>query len=139
MKRLVMVALLMFAGIASCKRSDNSATTGDPLTGMWSGDFGPAFYDRNTISLQLKWDGSTLTGVVQPGDPTGRMYRKFSGFPIENASFDPVTGVVKFDAVYQPKGRRYLILGKVSRNSLMGTWTRPDDNRDGDFRLIRQR
>jgi hypothetical protein len=109
------------------------------LTGTWVGDFGPAFYDRNTISLELKWDGNNLTGLVKPGDPSGRMYRNFPGFPIENASFDPKTGMVQFEATYQPKRRRYLIQGKVSHNSFIGTWTRPDENRDGNFRLTRKR
>jgi hypothetical protein len=65
------------------------------------------------------------------------MYRNFTGFPIENASFDPKTGSVKFEAMYQPKGRRYVIQGKVSRNTLSGTWTRQDG--DGDFKLTRKR
>jgi len=134
MKRLVLFALLLASGIASCAQRDDSPS-GDP-SGTWIGDFGPAFYDRNTISLQLTWDGNNLTGMVQPGVPGARMYRNFAGFQIENASFDPKTGTVKFEAMYQPKGRRYLIQGKVSRNTLSGTWTRPDA--DGDFKLTRK-
>ena len=134
MKRLAVVALLLLGAITSCAHPDDSAIS-DP-TGTWIGDFGPAFYDRNTISLQLKWDGSNLTGIVQPGVPGARMYRNFAGFPIENASFDPKSGTVKFETMYQPKGRRYLIQGKVSRNTLSGTWTRSDA--DGDFKLTKK-
>ncbi|HLH31139.1 MAG TPA: hypothetical protein VKY31_08045 [Terriglobia bacterium] len=134
-RRLVVLLLISLSG---CSHAANSPATGDPLTGTWIGDFGPAFYDRNTISLELKWDGSNLTGSVKPGTPGARMYRNFSGFPIENASFDPRTGTVKFEAMYQPKGRRYIIEGKVSGSTLTGTWTRPDEKRDGDFKLTRK-
>ena len=136
--RHTVVTFLVVCVIAGCSRSREPLSGGDPLTGTWIGDFGPAFYDRNTISLELKWDGNNLTGVVKPGDPGGRMYRNFAGFPIENASFDAKTGMVKFEAMYQPKQRRYLIQGKVSRNSFTGTWTRPDENKDGNFRLTRK-
>ena len=108
------------------------------MTGTWVGDFGPAFYDRNTISLELKWDGKTLTGTIKPGVPGARMYRNFEGFPIEKASFDPDTGVVKFEAMYQPRGRRYIIEGKLKGNTLSGTWNRPEENKDGDFKLTRK-
>jgi hypothetical protein len=130
--------LLSLCLAASCSRAGDSAGSGDPLTGTWVGDFGPAFYDRNTISLELNWDGTHLTGMVKPGVPGARMYKNFQGFPIENASFDPKTGILKFQASYQPRGRVYLIEGKVSRNTINGTWARPEERKDGDFKLTRK-
>jgi hypothetical protein len=139
MKRLFALSLLLSMGLAmSCARVQGSAEGTDPVTGTWVGDFGPAFYDRNTISVELKWDGKNLTGTIKPGDPSGRMYRNFQGFPIENASFDPATGIVKFEALYQVRGRRYFIEGKVNRNTFTGKWTRPDEDKDGDFKLTRK-
>ncbi|PYS27362.1 MAG: hypothetical protein DMG11_16720 [Acidobacteria bacterium] len=135
----VVCLLLGLCLVASCApASQGSQEGGDPLTGTWVGDFGPAFYDRNTISLELNWDGKKLTGMVRPGTPGGRMYRNFTGFPIENASFDPATGVVKFEATYEPRGRRYVIEAKLNKNTLSGTWNRPQEKRDGDFKLTRQ-
>jgi hypothetical protein len=136
--RYLGLTFILVCIVTGCSRPGESLHEGDPLTGTWIGDFGPAFYDRNTISLELKWDGNNLTGFVKPGDPGGRMYRNFAGFPIENASFDPKTGMVKFEATYQPKRRRYVIQGKVSRNSFIGTWTRPEENKEGNFRLMRK-
>ena len=136
MKRLVAVGLLLFGGIISCAHPDVSPP-GDP-SGTWIGDFGPGFYDRNTISLQLQWDGKNLTGLIQPGTPGARMYRNFVGFPIENATFDPKSGTMKFEATYQPKRRRYLIQGRVGGKTLTGKWTRPEDKADGDFKLTRK-
>jgi hypothetical protein len=85
----------------------------------------------------LNWDGTKLTGMLRPGNPAGRMYRNFQSFPIENATFDAANGVVKFEAMFQPKGRHYFIEGKLKRNTLSGTWNRPDENKDGDFKLSR--
>jgi hypothetical protein len=142
MKWLVTLSLFVSIAVAfSCSRVQGSPgleENGDTLTGTWIGDFGPAFYDRNTISLELKWDGKNLTGMVVPGDPNGRMYRNFQGFPIENASFDPATGIVKFEATYKARDRHYYIQGKLNKNTLSGTWKRPEDRADGDFKLTRK-
>ena len=133
---LLLVSCFLLVACASSESADESG--GDPLTGTWVGDFGPAFYDRNTISLELKWDGRELTGLIRPGVQGGRMYREFPAFPIENASFDPATGVVKFEAMYKPRGRHYFIEAKLKNKTLSGTWNRPDENRDGDFKLKRK-
>ena len=139
MKRLHMVSLLLsFCLALSCSRAQGLEERSDPLTGTWVGDFGPAFYDRNTITLELKWDGKNLTGMVRPGIPGARMYRNFDSFPIQNASFDPKTGTVKLEATYQPRGRHYVIEGKLNKNTLSGSWNRPDENKDGDFKLTRK-
>jgi hypothetical protein len=139
MGRLHLVCLLLSLGLAaSCASPEEPPEDGDPLTGTWVGEFGPAFYDRNTITLDLNWDGKSLTGTVRPGNPAGRMYRNFESFPIENASFDPNTRVIKFEAVFQPRGRHYFIEGKVDRRTLSGTWNRPDEKKDGDFKLSRK-
>lgn len=130
--------LTCFCLLASCASSQISRQGGDPLTGTWVGDFGPAFYDRNTISLELHWDGKELTGMIRPGVQGARMYRNFAGFPIENTSFDPKTGTVKFEATYNPKARRYVIEAKLKNDTLSGTWNRPEEHRDGDFKLTRQ-
>ena len=135
--------LLGYLVVASCAliscaaSSKDNPQNGDALTGVWVGDFGPAFFDRNTISLELHWDGKELSGMIRPGVQGGRMYRNFPPFPIENTSFDPQTGSVKFEANYQQRSRRYFIEGKVKKNTLSGTWNRPDDNRTGDFKLTR--
>jgi hypothetical protein len=135
----VAVLLVSCVTLASCSGEDDSPATGggDP-TGTWVGDFGPAFYDRNTISLELNWDGKELTGAIKPGVQGGRMYRDFKPFPIENGSYDPESGVLKFEATYNPRGRKYLIEAKLAKNTLSGTWKRPEENRDGDFKLKRQ-
>jgi len=133
---LLIVALCVTS--SACRGSEGThQASGDP-TGTWVGDFGPAFYDRNTISVELHWDGKELTGSIRPGVQGGRMYREFKAFPIENASFDPASGKVKFEATYAPRGRKYVIDGKVSKDTFSGTWNRPEENKDGDFKLTRK-
>ncbi len=135
--KILPALLLVTSLIAACRSANSSTEIGDP-TGTWVGDFGPAFYDRNTISLELHWDGHTLTGMVRPGSPGGRMYRNFAGFPIQNASFEPQTGMLKFEATYQARHRHYFIAGRVGKTILSGTWNRPDDRADGDFKLTKK-
>src|SRR4030095_10189354 len=43
------------------------AQEGHPLTGTWSGDWGPSTTQRNHITLVLNWDGKNVTGVMNPG------------------------------------------------------------------------
>jgi hypothetical protein len=133
-----MLVLVSCCAFVSCKKSEATEPAGGDPTGTWVGDFGPAFYDRNTISVELHWDGKELTGNIRPGVQGGRMYRDFKAFPIENALFDPSTGAVKFEATYSPRGRRYIIAGKVTKNTFSGTWNRPEENKDGDFKLTRK-
>jgi hypothetical protein len=135
--RVLIEALLIACLLTSCGVSESAQQGGDP-NGTWVGDFGPAFYDRNTISLELHWDGNELTGMIRPGVQGGRMYRNFEGFPIENTSFDPKSGTLKFEATYKPRARHYIIQGKLKSNTMSGTWNRPDDNRDGDFKMTRK-
>lgn len=138
MRRPVCLILSLCLAV-SCAPAEGTEETSDPLSGTWVGDFGPAFYDRNTITLELNWDGKSLTGMVRPGIPGGRMYRNFDSFPIDHASFDPQTGKVKFEATYRPRGRHYVIEGKVAKNTMSGSWNRPDEKMDGDFKLTRKR
>ena len=74
MRRFVLVcAFAMLVMSAAAQQQD-------PLTGTWVGDFGPSQYDRNPITVDLKWDGKSLTGAIKPGPSGTPMYRNFDGF-----------------------------------------------------------
>ena len=100
----------------------------DPLSGTWTGDWGPSPGDRNEVTVELKLDGGKLTGVVNPGQ---------NAVELMNASFDPETGVVKMEAEAPGRGGtfHYMIEGKLEGNTLTGTWNH--DNRDGDFKITK--
>lgn len=102
----------------------------DPLSGSWSGDWGPSAADRNTVTVDLKWDGKALTGTVNPG-PTATELQK--------CTFDAKTGAVHMEA--DAKNRRgvvvhYVIDGKVEGNTMSGSWNH--DARKGDFKITKK-
>jgi len=84
----------------------------DPLTGTWTGDSGPNAADRNTVNVDLKWDGKVLTSVVhsincQRPDVTP-----------QKSTFDPTTGTLHIETdVPNPRGGpaiHYVIDGKLA-------------------------
>src|SRR5262249_31322181 len=58
-----LLACLAMAVTAFAKRS------GDPLSGTWTGDWGPNANDRNNVNVDLKLDGKALTGTVHSVNP----------------------------------------------------------------------
>ena len=102
----------------------------DPLTGTWTGDWGPTETHRNPVTVELKWDGKALSGTVNPGP---------NAVALQKCTFDPKTGAVHLEA--DAKSRRgtdihYVIDGKVENNTMTGSWNH--DNRKGDFKITKQ-
>ena len=99
----------------------------DPLTGTWTGDWGPSATHRNPVTVDLKWDGKALTGVVKT---TGR-----PDVPLSNSTFDAKTGAVKMEAEATNRGAtaKYVIEGTLDGANLTGSWNH--DNTKGDFKL----
>jgi hypothetical protein len=67
------------------------------------------------------------------------MYRNFTPFPIQKAVFDPKTATIKFEGLFAPRDRNYVIEAKVNGDQMSGTWNRPTELRSGDFKLTRQK
>ena len=106
---------------------------GDPLTGTWSGDWGPNAADRNTVTVNLKWDAKVLTGVVHSIN-----YQR-PDVTLQKATFDPTSGAVHMEAdVPNPRGGtiHYVIDGKLVNGTMSGSWNH--DGRKGDFKLTKQ-
>jgi hypothetical protein len=105
----------------------------DPLSGTWTGDWGPNAADRNQVSVELKWDGKALSGVVKSVRPARGEVN------LSNSSFDPATQTVKMEAeTKNPRSGqtiKYVIQGKLSGNTLTGSWNH--DERTGDFKLTK--
>ena len=59
---LSLAACLVLAASAFAQKSGS-----DPLSGTWVGDWGPSAADRNQVTVELKWDGTALSGTVNPG------------------------------------------------------------------------
>ena len=106
----------------------------DPLTGTWTGDWGPNAQDRNQVAVDLKWDGKALTGVVKSTQPAR------GEVPLSNSTYNAATQTVKMEAeAKNPRSGtavKYVIEGKVEGNSMTGSWTH--DARKGDFKLTKK-
>ena len=99
----------------------------DPLSGTWKGDWGPSEKDRNAVELELKFDGTTLTGTVNPGA---------NAIPLSKAAFNAGTITMEADAKgHDGKPVHYTIEGKVEGTSMTGTWNH--DDKKGDFKLTK--
>jgi hypothetical protein len=120
-------AMMCFALTASVGAQSK---TGDPVSGSWSGDWGPSEADRNTVTVELKWDGKALTGSVNPGP---------NAIALQKCAFDAKTGAVHLEA--DAKSRRgadihYVIDGKIEGATMSGSWNH--DNRKGDFKITKK-
>ena len=102
----------------------------DPISGTWSGDWGPSRFDRNPVTVNLKWDGKTLTGNVNPGP---------NAVAIKNGTFDAKTNTLHIEADARGRGNQilhYVIDGKLEKDTLSGSWNH--DNRKGDFKITKR-
>ena len=136
------------------------AQEGHPLTGTWYGDFGSTPGKRNDLTVVMKWDGTTVSGIVNPGPgvvpiKTARLDVKLGipgrqavpargGNPAEPAvEATPSTFLVHFevDAKNKTGGMEHFIFdGKIENpvagnRTIVGTWTCA--NTRGDFKLRR--
>ena len=105
----------------------------DPLTGTWSGDWGPNAADRNTVNVNLKWDGKTLTGTVHSVN-----YQR-PDVMLQKATFDASSGNIHMEAdAPNPRGGaiHYVIDGKLANGTMSGSWNH--DGRKGDFKLTKK-
>ena len=101
----------------------------DPLSGTWIGTWGPTPTHRNAVTLELKWDGKTLKGTVNPGP---------NAIKLQKTSFDATTGMVHLEADAESMGKKihYVIDGKVQNGTLVGSWNH--DSKKGDFKLAKK-
>jgi hypothetical protein len=104
-------------------------SVGDPLSGKWSGNWGPTPSHRHIVVLELKWDGKTLKGTINPGP---------NAYRLQKTSFDPNTGAIHLEVDAGSMGHRlhYFIDAKVEDGLLFGTWHHT--KLQGDFRLTKK-
>jgi hypothetical protein len=124
--------ILTFLSIVACLLVVVSALAQDPLSGTWTGDWGPSPSDRNDVTLALKWDGKALTGNITGGTNVS------GAIPIQKATFDPKTGAVHMETDVKSRGAmvHYVIDGKLEKGTMAGSWNH--DNRKGDFKLTKK-
>lgn len=112
----------------------------DPLSGTWTGDWGPTPSDRNHVTVELKWDGKSVTGFVSGSGNVAGPGTAVVSYKIDfkKASYDPKTGSLHLEADAYARGYKvhYIIDGPLQNDTLSGTWKHGD--RKGNFKLSRQ-
>lgn len=97
------------------------AQEGHPLVGSWHGDRGATVRSRTDVTLIMDWDGTQLTGLVNPG---------FEGMTLQNAKLNPKDWTVHFEVDAKDasgKTTRCIVDGKIAKlgsdqRTLTGTW-----------------
>lgn len=124
----LLCVVLCFAVAGSVLAQGKAAA--DPISGQWTGDWGPSAADRNQVVVDLKFDGKALTGTVNPGP---------NAIAIAKATFDEKTGAVHMEADAKGRGGanvHYVIDGKLDKGKMSGSWNH--DNRKGDFAITKK-
>jgi hypothetical protein len=110
------------------------AQEGHPLSGTWTGDWGPSTGPRNHITLVMNWDGDKITGVMNPGPDSAPL----------NVYVDYASWSVHIDAESKDAGGKATRIeaeGKFEdmgspRRKLVGTWRQ--GSVAGDFKVTRE-
>ena len=107
----------------------------DPLSGTWTGDWGPSAGDRNQVSVDLKWDGKALTGTVHSLNP-----KRDDVALLAKSTYTAAGSKVHLEAeAKSPRGGQtvhYTIDGTISGTTMSGAWNH--DASKGDFKLTRK-
>jgi hypothetical protein len=122
--RKVLAALLWFAVAAN-------AQEGFPLDGTWRATLPAAVNSPTTIVLIMQWDGSRVTGTINPG-PEGVDFSEArlnpEGWKVSVAAKDPKGAAIQFEGVLSD-------LGKYSR-VITGQWTQ--GGKSQEIRFVRE-
>ncbi|HEY2380496.1 MAG TPA: hypothetical protein VGK48_04870 [Terriglobia bacterium] len=127
MKLKIVCSISIFMLLAACGPKAGPSTA--PPSGRWTGDYGPNAERRDPITLDLKWDNTTLRGTVQAGTRS---------LDVTQAVFKPEMSAINIQFDAQANGRtvHYVVDGKIEGNKMAGTWSH--DGEQGDFQLTRQ-
>jgi hypothetical protein len=125
--------ILIFVVLLACSPA---AQEGHPLVGSWHGDRGTSPKNRTDVTLVMDWDGTRITGIVNPG---------FEGMALQNARLVPKDWSVHFELDSKDgsgKVVRCVVDGKIDRlgsdqRTLAGTWVCGGAKQD--FQLTRDR
>jgi hypothetical protein len=110
------------------------AQQGHPLTGTWSGDWGPAPTQRNALTLVLNWDGKNVTGVINPGPDS---------IPIASVYVDVTNWTIRIEADAKDQAGKPAHIAAEGRledlgsyhRKLSGAWSMGATK--GDFKVTR--
>ena len=97
----------------------------NPVNGTWSGNWNPKGGIPDAITIELRQEGSKVTGQFL--NPAAMEFSK--------TSFNSKTGALMIEATDKKTGKLYKIDGKIQGNELKGTLAVGDTS--GEMRLIK--
>ncbi len=112
------------------------AQEGHPLSGTWRGDWGPSAAHRNPVTVVMRWDGQTVSGVLNPGPVA---------VPLQAATFDPATWGVRFEIEATDQSGnpvQFTVVGtlenygSLQHQQIIGIWSHAGAR--GDFKITLQ-
>ena len=111
------------------------AQEGHPLTGTWSGDWGPTVTQRNHVTVVMNWDGKNVTGTLFNPAPDAT--------PIGGVFLDVTNWTVRIEADGKDQSGKAVHItaeGKLddiasAHRKITGTWMQGSTK--GDFKLTR--
>ena len=110
------------------------AQQGHPLTGTWTGDWGPSLAKRNPVTFVMNWDGKNVTGLINPGP---------DAIPLASVFVDVTNWTVRIEADTKDQAGKPVHIsaeGKLDdiasyHRTIRGTWHQGVVN--GDFKVTR--
>jgi hypothetical protein len=127
------VAAFLIASVIGLSVLAGAAQEGHPLTGTWSGDWGPGVNQRTHITMVMTWDGKTISGTINPGP---------DAIPVDAIALDVTKWTVRFDADAKSGSGPVKISAEGQLNdiasahrTITGTWRQ--GTAKGDFKLTR--
>lgn len=110
------------------------AQEGHPLTGTWSGDWGPTAAARTHITMVIAWDGKALSGTINPGP---------EAIPVEAIFLDVTNWTIRFEtSTKNASGAQVQVAAEGAledlaspHRTITGTWRQGSTK--GTFRLTR--
>jgi hypothetical protein len=99
----------------------------DPISGTWTGDIGLDLTNRNSVTFELKYDGTVISGTV-----TGPGAAEF-----KSGTFDPRTGALRLEVDVKDDGAptRFVFEGVAVNGTATGRVS--DGKQTGSFRITR--
>jgi len=117
-----------------CLAAQVLAQQGHPLTGTWSGDWGPSGTQRNQITVVMNWEGKQVTGLINPGPDS---------IPLASVFVDVTNWTVRIEADTKDKSGKAVHISAEGRiddlgsyhRKITGSWTQGGVK--GDFKITR--
>lgn len=111
------------------------AQEGHPLTGTWTGDWGPTAGERHHLTIVMTWDGKNVTGTINPGPEAAAIAGVFLDLTNWTVRIEADRKDASGSAAHIVGEGRLDDIGSAHRK-IGGTWRQ--GSAKGDFRVTRE-